>query len=125
VVLQTVQGTLKGAQNAAQIHVMFDTGSHKSFVTSKVVRATGLPVKRKEWSEISMFGKAMNDYKLRDVFDLEIAPCKGEKRLLSKRIVLKLLPKFEMSILSCERGNILTYGDFGSWMCVRAVKYLI
>lgn len=67
----------------------------------------------------------MNDYELRDIFDLEIAPCKGEKRLLSKRIVLKLLPKFEMSILSCERGNILTYGDFSSQMCVRAVKYLI
>ena len=76
-VLQTAQGILKGAQNEARIRVMFDTGSHKSFVTSNVVRKAELPVKRKEWLEISTFGKAMTDNKLRDVFDLEIMPLKG------------------------------------------------
>ncbi|CAB4017825.1 Hypothetical predicted protein [Paramuricea clavata] len=60
----------------------YSLGRHAHESCDKVVRAAGLPVKSKEWLEISVFSKAMNDYKLRDVFDLEIASCKGEKRLL-------------------------------------------
>ena len=48
VVFQTAQGIPKGAQNEARIRVVFDTGSHKSFVTLNVVRTAELPVKRKE-----------------------------------------------------------------------------
>ena len=77
VVLQTAQGVLKGAQNQVRIRVMFDTGSHKSFVTSKAVRAAKLLVKRKEWLEITTFAKTTCDSKLREVFELEISPFKG------------------------------------------------
>ena len=82
-VLQTDQGILKGAQTGVRIRVMFDTGSHKSFVTSKVVKVAGLPVKRKEWLEITKFAQTMSDKKLREVFEPEIAPLKG---LGSKKI---------------------------------------
>ena len=79
VVLQTAQGLLRGANREARLRVMFDTGSHKSLVMSKTVKAAGLPVNRKEWLEITTLGKAMRDNQLRDVFELEIAPLKGSK----------------------------------------------
>ena len=105
VVLQTAQGILKGAQNAARIRVMFDTGSHKSFVTSKVVRAAGLPVKRKEWLEISTFVKAINNYKLRDVFDVEIAPCKGEEAVTIEAYCVETIAQVRNEHIELRKGE--------------------
>ena len=75
--LQTAQGYVKGNAKDVRIHVMFDTGSHRSFVTSRVAHASGLSVKRKEWIKITTFGQAMTDKRLREVFELEIKPVGG------------------------------------------------
>lgn len=52
VALQTAQGLVNGENDDVRVRVMFDTGSHKSFVTAKVVHSAGLQPKRKEWIEI-------------------------------------------------------------------------
>lgn len=77
VALQTAQGYVKGNAKDVRIRVMFDTGSHKSFVTSSVAHAAGLSVKRKEWIEITTFGQVMTDRRLREVFELQIRPVEG------------------------------------------------
>ena len=51
---------------------MFDTGSHRTFVTKKAVESAKLTVKRKEWIEISTFGQSSTDEGLRNVFEFEL-----------------------------------------------------
>ena len=55
IALQTAQALVKG--NNSRIRVLFDSGSHKAFVTAKVARAYNLSVIRKEWLSISTFGQ--------------------------------------------------------------------
>lgn len=43
--LQTAQGYVKDNAKDVRIRVMFDTGSHKSFMTSRVAHTSGLSVK--------------------------------------------------------------------------------
>ena len=74
VLLQTAQGRVKGNTGDVRIRVMFDSGSHRSFITLKVAKDAGLKSKRKEWVEISTFGQAMVDRRLREVFEIEIRP---------------------------------------------------
>ena len=78
VALQTARAVLKGESASTRIRVMFDSGSHRSFVTRKTVKSVGLEVKRKEWIEISTFGKSLTD---RGLYELEIAPLRSGKAI--------------------------------------------
>ena len=42
VVLQTAQAVVKGTNGNLRVRVLFDAGGHRSFITSKAVRSTGL-----------------------------------------------------------------------------------
>ena len=77
VALQTAQALVKGVKGSPKVRVLFDTGSHKSFVNRKIVKAAGVPVKRKEWVEIKSFGQEKAEGKLHDVFELEVLPVTG------------------------------------------------
>ena len=66
-------------KGSPRVRVLFDTGSHKSFVSRKVVKAAGVPAKRKEWIEIKSFGQEKAEGKLHDVFELEVLPVTGEE----------------------------------------------
>ncbi|CAB4030686.1 E3 ubiquitin- ligase DZIP3, partial [Paramuricea clavata] len=77
VALQTAQALVKGVKGSPRVRVLFDTGSHKSFVSRKVVKAAGVPAKRKEWIEIKSFGQEKAEGKLHDVFELEVLPVTG------------------------------------------------
>jgi hypothetical protein len=77
--LQTAQALVKGVKGSPRVRVLFDTGSHKSFVSRKVVKAAGVPAKRKEWIEIKSFGQEKAEGKLHDVFELEVLPVTGEE----------------------------------------------
>ena len=79
VALQTAQALVKGVKGSPKVRVLFDTGSHKSFVNRKIVKAAGVPVKRKEWIEIKSFGQEKAEGKLHDVFELEVLPVTGER----------------------------------------------
>ena len=43
IALQTAQAVLKGPKGHSRIRVIFDSGSHKSFITARVVEASGIP----------------------------------------------------------------------------------
>ena len=79
VALQTTQAVLKGKNASTRVQVMFDSGSHRSFVKKRTAESVKLDVKRKEWIEISTFGQSLTDKGLRNVFELEIAPLRTGK----------------------------------------------
>ncbi|CAB4010769.1 Hypothetical predicted protein [Paramuricea clavata] len=66
-----------GGKENVRVRVMFDSGSQRSFVTGKVAQKAGVPVKRKEWVEIKTFGQEKVEGKLREVFELSVAPTKN------------------------------------------------
>jgi hypothetical protein len=66
-----------GGKENVRVRVMFDSGSQRSFVTGKVAQKAGVPVKRKEWVEIRTFGQEKVEGKLREVFELRVAPVQG------------------------------------------------
>ena len=72
IVLQTAQGLVKGNSKPVKVRVLFDSGSQRSFITSRTVQSAGLVAKRKEWLEISTFGQEGKDRGLKEVFELEI-----------------------------------------------------
>ena len=61
--------------------MLFDAGSHRSFITSRAVQTAGLPIKGKEWIEISTFGQQTRDCGLRAVFELDVFPLQGGDRI--------------------------------------------
>ena len=56
---------------------MFDSGSHRSFVTAKADLKYKLPVERKEWITVSTFGQKGKESGLREVVRFDIMPLRG------------------------------------------------
>ena len=56
VALQTAHAVISG-DKSLQVRVLFDAGSHKSFITTKAVQLTGVKEKRREWIETSTCGQ--------------------------------------------------------------------
>ena len=77
VALQTAQAVVKGCNKNVRVRVLFDAGSHRSFITKNAVQSAGLSVERQEWVEISTFGQGMKDSGLRDVYQIEVFPVPG------------------------------------------------
>lgn len=77
VALQTAQAVVKGANGNLRVRVLFDAGSHRSFITSKAVRSTGLQVKRQQWIEVCTFGEQTKESGLKGVYDLQVFPFQG------------------------------------------------
>ncbi|CAB4022835.1 TNF receptor-associated factor 3 [Paramuricea clavata] len=55
--LQTAQAEVKGPGGGVRTRVLFDSGSHRSFVTVKAAQTARIPVKRREWLKICTFGQ--------------------------------------------------------------------
>ena len=72
VALQTAQAVVKGANRNLRVRVLFDAGSHRSFITSKAVWSAGLQVKRHEWIEVCTFGEQTKESGLKGVYDLQV-----------------------------------------------------
>jgi hypothetical protein len=83
IALQTAQALIKGSNSSNRVRVMFDSGSHKSFVTADVARAHNLKLFRKEWLSISTFGRKITESRLGDVvlIDLIHVSCGGNLTL--------------------------------------------
>lgn len=77
VALQTAQAVIKGDKRNLRVRVLFDAGSHRSFITTKAVQSVGLSEKGKEWIEISTFGQQTKDSGLKGVYDLQVFPFRG------------------------------------------------
>ena len=77
VVLQTAHAVVKGCNKNVRVRVLFDAGSHRSFITKNAVQSAGLSVERQEWVKISTFGQGMKDSGLCDVYEIEVFPAPG------------------------------------------------
>ena len=60
-----------------RVRVLFDSESHRSFVTAKAALKYELPVERKEWITISTFGQKGKESGLREVVRFDIKPLRG------------------------------------------------
>ena len=76
IALQTAQALIKGGKQG-RVRVMFDSGSHRSFVTAKAARKYELTVARKEWITISTFGQRGKESGLREVVCFDVMPLRG------------------------------------------------
>ena len=75
IALQTAQALIKGSRQG-RVRILFDSGSHRSFVTTKAASNCELQIVRKEWLSISTFGM---DSGLREVARFDVMPLHGDK----------------------------------------------
>ena len=81
IALQTAQAEIRGSGGRTKrIRVLFDSGSHRSFITSRAVEANSIPVVRTEWLSVTAFGEKKQGA-LRDVVRVELSPLGGGKIL--------------------------------------------
>ena len=78
--LQTAQALIKGRVQG-RVRVLFDSGSHKSFITVKAASDYGLEVVRKEWVSINTFGHKAKETGLREVVQFDIMPLQADRAL--------------------------------------------
>ena len=78
IALQTAQALIKGSRQG-KVRVLFDSGSHRSFVTTKAASNYALEIVRKEWLSISTFGQRSMDSGLREVARFDVMPLHGGK----------------------------------------------
>jgi hypothetical protein len=88
IALQTAQALIKDSNSSNRVRVMFDSGSHKSFVTADVARAHNLKLLRKEWLSISTFGRKTTESGLRDVVLIDLIPVSGGGNLTLEAYVV-------------------------------------
>ena len=80
VALQTTKAQIVG-KGSLRVRVLFDTASHKSFVTSQVVKSFKLKTLRWEWLTVNTFGQRATGSNLRDVVGIYLTPVGGGKVL--------------------------------------------
>ena len=78
VALQTAQAQIAG-KGTSRVRVLFDTASHKSFVTSRVVKSFELETLRREWLTGNTFGQRATGSNFRDVVGIDLTPVGGGK----------------------------------------------
>ena len=78
VVLQTAQAQALG-KSKRRVRVLFDTGSHKSFITARAAAVLGLQLLRKEWVALNTFGCKAVGSNLSEVMHVDLAPVGGGK----------------------------------------------
>ena len=102
IVLQTAQAKINGSRNGNRVRVLFDSGSHKSFVTVEVARTHNLKVLKKEWLSISTFGRNTTDLGLRDVVLVDLIRVSGGENLTLEAYVVP-----EISRISNEHVEVV------------------
>ena len=80
VALQTALANVEGMKKET-VRVLFDTGSHKSFITAEVVAKVGLRPVRREDLGILPFGSTDAEVKTRDVVEVSLVPVNGKKKV--------------------------------------------
>lgn len=61
VALQTARAVIRREGDPYRVRVLFDAGSHRSFITSRTAQRSQLPVIRRDWLGISTFGQRSKD----------------------------------------------------------------
>ena len=99
VALQTARAVIKGEREPLQVRVLFDEGSHRSFITSEAAQRAQLAVIRQDWAGISTFGQRSRDTRLRDVVEIKVSPVREQK-------VIKIEAYVVPEISSIQNGHV-------------------
>ena len=78
VALQTALGKVKEERECV-MRVLFDAGSHQSFITAKAVAKVGLQAVKQERLSVKTFGMDEAETKVRDIVDFELFSVNGEQ----------------------------------------------
>ena len=88
VALQTALAVINGKKEC-KVRVLFDTGSHKSFITAEAVGKLGLrPVRRQELG-IKVFGGKEAVTEMRDVVEISLSALNDERSVKIEAFVVK------------------------------------
>ena len=101
IALKTAQALIKG-NVPGRVRVLFDSGSHKSFVTTKAASNYGLEIVRKEWVTINTFGQTVKESGLREVVQFDVMPLQADRSL---RLEAYVVP--EISHISNEHVEVI------------------
>ena len=87
VALQTARGVLRGHREV-KVRVLFDGGSHRSFVTSKAASLVSPKGLRRELLGINTFGQKCTNAEQREVVELNLESVNGKKSLTLEAVVV-------------------------------------
>ena len=111
--LQAARAVVRGEGDPYRVRVLFDAGSHRSFITSRVAQRSQLPVIRRDWLGISTFGQRSKDTCLRDVVDIKVSPIGGKKVIQMEAYVVPEISSIQNGHLELVKGE---YPDLkGLW----------
>ena len=80
VALQTAQAVVENGEESMRVRVLFDSGSHRSFVTSSLVSRLNLEPIISESIGIKLFGTNVPETKVRSVVELSLMPISSNAR---------------------------------------------
>ena len=104
VALQTAQAQIVG-KGSSRVRVLFDTASHKSFVTSRVVKSFELETLRREWLTVNTYGRRATGSNLRDVVGTDLTPVGGGKVFRVEAYVVPEISRVHNEHLDIARRN--------------------
>ena len=104
VALQTALAKVDGRKES-QVGVLFDTGSHQSFITAKAVGRIGLRPTRSESLGIQAFGKSEADVKMRDIVEFSLVPLQGGKPVRLECFVVDEIASIPNEHVELIKGN--------------------
>ena len=85
--------------------MLYDTASHKSFVTSRLVQTTGLTTIRKEWLAVNTFGQRATGSNLREVVGIDFTPVGGRKVITIEAFVVPEISRLQNEHLEVVRKD--------------------
>ncbi|XP_028413911.1 uncharacterized protein LOC114536757 [Dendronephthya gigantea] len=104
VALQTARGVLRG-ERVAKVRVLFDGGSHRSFVTSHAASLVNPRGLRREFLGINTFGQKCTKAEQREVVELKLQPVNGDKIISIEAYVVPEICTVQNSHVELARKN--------------------
>ena len=110
VALQTAQGYVNGTRNV-KVRVLFDGGSHRSFVTSNVVNKAGIFPSRKENLRICRFGETNVDVSAKDIVQINLSSVDKKYNIPFEACVVDSISQLENQHLEIVKKDFVHLKD--------------
>eukprot|EP00794_Sanderia_malayensis_P016165 gene16165-biopygen13734 len=108
VALQTALAVVNGTREG-KVRVLFDTGSHKTFITAKAVSKLGLRPVRTERLGIKAFGSTESNVAMRDVVRISLGPSQGGESVSVEAFVVKdiaSIPNIHIEVVKSNYSHL-------------------
>ena len=106
IVLQTAQVLIKGSRQRG-VRVLFYSGSHRLFITTKTASYYDLEIMRKEWLSISTFSQRSMESGLQEVACFDIMPLHGGKVQTLEAYVVPKISHISNEQVEVAKNNFL------------------